>query len=221
MNSFLITAGTDQERLEKAGQKLKASGLNLKAPHPDLLIINPDPSISIKQIRDLQKFLSRKPYELEKKAVVIPEAEKMTIPAQNSFLKTLEERPKNSIIILCAQNQDQLLETIISRCEIIKLVQKSGIELDKKIIDRHCSLMAKIKKTGLGKRLQLIEPYTKTRSEAVQFCREMIVSLRSRDVNAKAFINNVHIIKKLQKTIQLLQANVNVKLTMENLVIKL
>jgi len=222
MNSYLIIGGTSQERLKKANSLITHYSLLITVSHPDLLIINPDPSISIKQVRELQKFLSRKPYQAEIKAVIIPEAEKMTIPGQNAFLKTLEEPPENSLIILCCPNEDQLLPTIFSRCQIIKLPSKSEVELDQKKLTIHYSLFTKILKSSAGKRLQLIEPYTKNREEAIKFCQEMIVTLRHQWINNKSLITHYSLlITQLQKAIGFLNSNINVKLVMENLVINL
>jgi len=230
MNSYLIVGGTNQERLNRA----KAQISNFKFPisnfenNPDLLMVQPELSISIKQIRELQKFLSRKPYQAEIKVVIMPEAEKMTLPAQNSFLKTLEEPPENSLIILCCPNKDQLLSTIISRCQLIKLPPKSEIKLDKSLITNYSLLITKILKSGAGKRLQLIEPYTKNREEAIKFCQEMIFVLRhkllllSKKKSSDLLITNYSLlITQLQKAIGLLQANVNVKLSLENLALTL
>ena len=229
MNSFLITGGTNKERLEKAKKLIKQNtSVKKLEPHPDLLMIQPELSISIKQIRELQKFLSRKPYQAEIKVVIMPEAEKMTLPAQNSFLKTLEEPPENSLIILCAQNQDQLLPTIISRCQLIKLIPKPEIELDKSLITHYSLLITQLLQAKVGKRLQLIEPYTKNREEAIKFCQEMIVVFRhkllllSKKKSSGPLITHYSLlITQLQKAIGLLNSNVNVKLTMENLVLTL
>jgi DNA polymerase III gamma/tau subunit len=131
VNSYLITATNYEERIEKA-KKL----VGFWEPHPDFLLIQAHPSISINDIRQIQKFLSRRPYQAKIKAVVLAEAELMTIPAQNAFLKTLEEPPANSLIVLGSQNQDQLLATIISRCQIINLKSKP-VMIDRQEMNKH------------------------------------------------------------------------------------
>lgn len=218
MNSYLIIGGNLEERLKKAGQIIKGSGLKIKSSdsHPDLLKVIADLSIGINQVRQIQKFLSLRPYQASIKVVIIPEAEKMTVPAQNSFLKTLEEPPENSLIILSSQNKDQLLATIISRCQLIKLTSKTEFKLSEKEIKEKYSFFKNLLKAGPGKRLQLIEPYTKNREEAVKFCQEMILVLRK-----KGLAEHKEKILFFQKTLTLLKANVNVKLSLENLVLKL
>ncbi|GAI75624.1 unnamed protein product, partial [marine sediment metagenome] len=154
LNSYLITGGNHQERLAKASKVLQNGGTTELTNTPDLLLIRAHPSVQIRDIRALQKFLSLKPYQAEIKTVLIPEAEKMTIPAQNSFLKTLEEPPENSLIILCCPNKEQLLPTIISRCQLIKLPPKSEIEVNKSLITNYSLLITKILKSGAGEKLQ-------------------------------------------------------------------
>lgn len=85
--------------------------------HPDLLSIQPDGSeIKIETIRSVEEFLAMKPYEGRKKAVLIDEADAMNINASNAFLKTLEEPPADSVILLITANPDTLPDTIRSRC---------------------------------------------------------------------------------------------------------
>ena len=88
--------------------------------HPDFLYIEPDGnSIKIEQIRYLQKKIQEKPIISNKKVYIINDANKMTIEAQNCLLKTLEEPPEYSTIILIGNNESAFLNTIKSRCMII------------------------------------------------------------------------------------------------------
>ncbi|MCC0628476.1 DNA polymerase III subunit delta' [Clostridioides sp. ES-S-0108-01] len=87
---------------------------------PDYVLIKPDGnSIKIAQIRNLQSDIVIRPHK-EYKIYIINNAEKMTVEAQNALLKTLEEPPNYAIIILVTNNKESLLETIKSRCDIIK-----------------------------------------------------------------------------------------------------
>jgi len=89
--------------------------------NPDFYILNEDGQIKIDSIRELNKNINLKPYEFERKVALIIGAEKMTTEAANSLLKILEEPPEDSIIILTSAVPGQLLETIKSRCQDIKL----------------------------------------------------------------------------------------------------
>lgn len=89
--------------------------------NPDYLYIEPDGnSIKIEQIRFLQKKIQEKPIRSEKKVYIINDADYMTTEAQNCLLKTLEEPPAFATIILIGANENLFLNTIKSRCMIIK-----------------------------------------------------------------------------------------------------
>ncbi len=92
--------------------------------HPDLLVIKKLPDkkdILIDQIREVSKFLSLKPYMAAYKIVLIANFEDANASSQNALLKTLEEAPSFALLLLTAENAEQLLPTIISRCEILRL----------------------------------------------------------------------------------------------------
>lgn len=95
--------------------------------HPDFFLLEPtkkpssrDVSISIDEVRELQKKLGYAPYENRYKVAVIDGVEKMILQACNAFLKTLEEPPASTVLILVTANLYQLLPTIISRCQGVK-----------------------------------------------------------------------------------------------------
>ncbi|HUV47195.1 MAG TPA: hypothetical protein VMW29_03615 [Candidatus Bathyarchaeia archaeon] len=216
MNSYLITGGNLTQRLNKA-KKLVG---NIDEG-PDVLYLKALLSVGINQIRQLQKFLSQKPFQKDFKTALIPEAEKLTIPAQNSFLKTLEEPPALSVIILCCPNKNLLLPTIISRCQLVELPYEPELVLENKLSAEYYSLYLKIIKAGPGQRLKLIEQYTKNREAAEKFLKEMIITLNKHLVKRGKVLKSVIIINRCQKTLNLLQSNVNVKLALDNLVINL
>jgi DNA polymerase-3 subunit delta' len=91
--------------------------------HGDIHFVKPLPDkrdISIEQLREIQRELALRPYEAPRKACIMEPAERMSVNAANSLLKTLEEPPGNAIIILLTENADMLLPTIRSRCQLIR-----------------------------------------------------------------------------------------------------
>jgi len=122
LHSIIITGGTDQSRVGEA-LKIRQKYIHYSSfrNDPDTYILDEEKKISINAIRRLQIWLQKKPYQALKKIVLVKKAENLTIPAQNAFLKILEEPPKNSIIILTTQNTNLLLPTITSRCQIVHL----------------------------------------------------------------------------------------------------
>ena len=85
--------------------------------HPDLLLVAPeDRQIKIEEIRLIDDALSFRPFEGRKKIVIVDDADTMNIASANAFLKTLEEPPGDSVIVLISSRPDRLPATIRSRC---------------------------------------------------------------------------------------------------------
>lgn len=72
--------------------------------------------ITIDQMRDLMQQIQLKPTEAGYKIAVIAGADRLNVQAANAFLKTLEEPPQKSILILLTTEPSRILETILSRC---------------------------------------------------------------------------------------------------------
>ncbi len=88
--------------------------------HPDFILIAPEKgSIKIDQIRELIKALSFAPYEAKNRVVLIEDVHAMRHEAANSLLKTLEEPPENNILILTADSAANVIQTILSRCQVV------------------------------------------------------------------------------------------------------
>jgi len=77
-------------------------------------------TIKIEAIRDLQGKLGYLPYEGRTKVAIVNDADKMLLQASNAFLKTLEEPPSSTVLILITSNIRKLLPTLISRCQTIR-----------------------------------------------------------------------------------------------------
>jgi len=72
--------------------------------------------ITIDQTRDLMQQIQLKPTEAGYKIAVIAGADRLNVQAANAFLKTLEEPPSKSVLILLSTEPSRILETILSRC---------------------------------------------------------------------------------------------------------
>jgi DNA polymerase-3 subunit delta' len=87
--------------------------------HPDIQWIRPESKtrvITVDAVRELMQLVNLKPTEADYKVAVLVGADRLNMAAANAFLKTLEEPPANSILILLSTEPDRLLETILSRC---------------------------------------------------------------------------------------------------------
>lgn len=92
--------------------------------HPDIIrIIHEKPNtISIDDIREqLVGDIQIKPYQSKYKIYIVPDAEKMTVQAQNALLKTIEEPPAYAVILFLTTNASSFLPTILSRCVVLTM----------------------------------------------------------------------------------------------------
>lgn len=146
--------------------------------HPDVRIVEPlagKKEIVIQQVRELGKGLSYRAFTGGKKIAIVGPASLMNYPAQNALLKTLEEPPKDSLLILVSGSAGGLLPTLLSRClrlsfaplavEAIAnfLETRKGVEREK------AELLAAVSMGSLGRAVsEEIEGLVRTRSEWVE-----------------------------------------------------
>lgn len=86
-------------------------------------------SLGVDDIRSIVEEMNRKPYEGDRKVIILYSADLMTEAAQNAFLKTIEEPPSDMYIILLCEKLDNILDTIKSRCQTYKLHRLSEAEI--------------------------------------------------------------------------------------------
>ena len=99
-------------------------------------IINYKPSkasFGVDDVREIIDEVNKKPFEGDKKVIIIHQGNKLTIQAQNALLKTIEEPPTEVYIIILCESLELILDTIKSRCEIYKLTPLTKDELYKYI----------------------------------------------------------------------------------------
>lgn len=105
--------------------------------HPDLQFVRPDGStLKIGQIRELQKQIIYEPLEARRKVYILTDVERMNAEAENCLLKTLEEPPAASVLILLTSNMRALLPTTRSRCQILQFHPMPTQELAKILVEQ-------------------------------------------------------------------------------------
>jgi len=93
-----------------------------KALHPDLFLLEPEgTSIKIERVRDLVREIGALPFEGPARAFIVDDAHLLTEQAQNALLKSLEEPPATSHVMLVTSAPQALLTTIRSRCQTLRL----------------------------------------------------------------------------------------------------
>jgi DNA polymerase III subunit delta' len=89
--------------------------------HPDVLtVVRYKQLILVDAIRDLEREAYFRPYEAKARVFIIDEADRFNDNAANALLKTLEEPAETSYIILISSRPDMLLQTIRSRCQVVR-----------------------------------------------------------------------------------------------------
>jgi DNA polymerase III delta subunit len=221
--SILITGGSPEQRREKA--LTQAAEFLGTAPenNPDFYLIEEDQSIKIAQIRILKEKLSFKPFSSLNIVVLLNRAESMTIPAQNSLLKILEEPPLTSKIILTAPNPGALLPTIVSRCQLIRL-RETAMAPEESVFKTHLQFLNQVLAASPGQRILLSEEYSQNKEKAIEFCQNQLLVLRKilhQEAHETALkpAQTAKIMRSLQKALVLLKSNVNPKILLENLLI--
>lgn len=224
MRSFIVAA-KKRETQEQYVQKLCKQYL----VNPiDVMLIEAkgEKSIGIESIRQLQKNILLKPLLGPNKAIVIYNAQALTIEAQNALLKTLEEPPPHTIILLLTHQHELFLSTIISRCTILvpTLIENNNDNQEASIDDslffsndvavqlKHAQNLSKkqqelllwIDKAILGMREKLLEELNRSQSP----------NLLENSTAQKIYVR----LKALSRTSILLQTTqINVRLCLENI----
>ena len=155
----------------------------LAGTHPDIITVD-DPDkryVPIELVRDACADLYIRPNEGRKKIYVIPRAQDMLPPAQNAFLKSLEEPPQYGVFLLITDNPEKLLPTIRSRSVTLQLtalpedilrpaLQKQFPDAD------HSAIDAAISRSGgfLGQAIDLLETGADLSAETQAFFQAFI-----------------------------------------------
>jgi len=220
--SLLIFGGNKSNREDELFKGID----NKKSP--DIKIVEPEKekkSIGIEQIREGVKFLQEKPFELKYKYLIIPQAEKLTREAQNSLLKILEEPPIYGDIRLGTKAEQDLLETVISRCKKINVINiktnRVGDSEKKETTDTDTEYTNynSIKKMTIGEKLDFMEALSKEEKELILETIEEWIK------QERLLIDNTNNTTTIQVLIQVLEdlnnTNINTKLSLEYLAIHL
>jgi DNA polymerase III delta prime subunit len=166
--------------------------------NPDIFLIDQNSGWKVEKIREINNFLSQKPFCHQSKIIIIFEAENLNVESQNTLLKNLEEPGENNYFILSTNKIKTILPTIISRCQTIKISEKSNFE-NKKNIEITGNLIKDLALSEkLGKDKEGILPILENELYIYQ-------QLLLKSPNQK----NRLILEKIIKAIQMINANVD------------
>ena len=126
-------AGLSEDQVNAIQEELRS-----KAENPYHRIAVPKANfIKINSVRNLRREASLSSFEGGKRVFIISNAEEMNPEASNSLLKTLEEPSSDSVFILTTAKKEQLLPTILSRCQLVQFDPLSEEELQEALISRN------------------------------------------------------------------------------------
>lgn len=173
--AMLCQANTDKPCGKCAAcQKVNTSS------HPDFVCFESNgEKIKIEQMRDLQSAAALSPVMGSRRAVIIEDAERLTLPAANSLLKILEEPSQSLLFILTATSVQSLLNTIVSRCRVFRLAPAAPDLLVEALIKNgylaeNAEVAARLSSGRLGKAITLLEPGgLDARAKAVTALRQL------------------------------------------------
>lgn len=132
--------------------------------HPDFKLIESKKGlISKKTIDELIKTINIAPLESQRKLIIIDDSHDMRLEGQNGLLKTLEEPPNYLNIILITSNINNLISTILSRCQIVKFYPVESRKIEELLkssynkTSKEANFIAHFTKGSVGKSIQLSE----------------------------------------------------------------
>lgn len=132
--------------------------------HPDIIYVTHEKpnSIGVEEIREqLVGDVLIKPYSSKYKVYIVNDADKMTVQAQNALLKTIEEPPSYTVILLLAGNVSSMLPTILSRCVTLSMKPVPDEEVKKYLMehvqvpDYQADVCVAFAQGNIGKAVQL------------------------------------------------------------------
>lgn len=196
--------------------------------HPDVFGIWPgdqeSKSISIQQIHQFIRKTQLKPFASKFKIGIITQSEKMTPQAQNAILKTLEEPPANTFIILTTSNRNKLLPTILSRCQSFRFRDERAEDGDKILVNS-------IIKGSIVDKFEIVEKIVMQKDKSKQYeeielilkgllnhYRQKLLSSHKDTTRRQQLLETIELI---ETTREVIDKNVNIRLALESLMINL
>jgi DNA polymerase III gamma/tau subunit len=218
--SQLICGGSSKSRDAFLNQCAITLSSEINWPQsPDTIVVRSKNSqIGINQIRDFQKLIQIQPSSLKVKIGIIREAHLLTVQSQNALLKTLEEPPKNVVIFLLCENEDNLIPTIVSRCRTTNL-SASESSLDSQEFENLKAVLQNLSLQGVAEKLTFASQISKDRDNAIDWLNQVLIfAHQSAFSNLTSWPGSTKLLSIFESK-KRLKANANVRLTMENLLI--
>lgn len=195
----------------------KSSPLQLN--HPDLLYFPSDSKLGVAQAKEIREFFSIKPYQAKGRVVVMEDAGKLTMEAQNALLKTLEEPPEEAILILGADSETNFLPTILSRCEIVTIRGTDLVARGLTTDEVYTKDIANLLTQDIAERFEYIEKL-KDQKKREAFLKALTVYFHQ-DLRSYSSGGNTDFLRELLQAEEWAETNVNIRGILEYLMLKM
>jgi DNA polymerase-3 subunit delta' len=198
MHAFLIVSQSSDLIDKKIEGKIKEMKLK-----PLNSVIN-----KIEEVRLLESYIKLK--LAEPTGIIIKNIENASLDALNAFLKSLEEPQENLTFFLTCTSLGSIPDTIISRCQVIKIVQEESTKNDKFTSD--------FLKKSLSEKLIYIDSIKK-KSDALDFINDIILGTHDLLLKEKDLVYFANILQNAEKLRSSLKGNGNISLQLTNFII--
>ncbi len=181
---------THEDPAQRPCRECRSCRLVISGNHPDLVYSESDPNtgaLKIEALRTVMQRIALKPYESRYRVAIIPDFDHAAGQAQDAILKTLEEPPDHAMILLLASSTEQILGTILSRCQKV-LLRPVPIETLQDLLvniydaePEEAQLLARLSGGRIGWAINALrEPETRTRrDEALNLMEQILASNRA------------------------------------------
>lgn len=198
--STLIIANNSDLALSEIKKITESLNQKIDLNNPDLFKVDDQTGWGIDHIRQIRNFLSKKPFNHQSKLVIIENSQNLNSESQNALLKILEEPGENNYIFLIADKPSSLLQTIISRCHIIKINNKNKETTEKPIVISE----------NIAKNLAESEKLSQDKTKVLGYLENQL------HIFQKKLVENPNsetaaVIKKITKAINMINSNVDPK----------
>lgn len=166
--------------------------------HPDIVRIGQDTGWGIDQIRNLKKIITIPPLVSKTRLIIIEDSQNLSVESQNSLLKILEEPPTHTHFLLITANLNSLLDTIKSRCQLVRLLSPYS---------KTSSAGLKIK-PQLKANLLYSQEVTKNKADLISAIQDQIYMFQQSLVKNPS-PTTAYKIKLLSKCLSMIDSNVN------------
>ncbi|MCA9386664.1 hypothetical protein KC669_01375 [Candidatus Dojkabacteria bacterium] len=213
LQSYILIAKKNSTLIEL---KRKAYGLlsEMTGKDPDTsleIIIQNDPSIGIKHIEQIHEWNSKKSSGF--RLGLIYNAHLLTVQAQNSILKLVEEPNHNTFIVLTTHSKNNLLDTIISRCKILSW--------DEDNTNKSNNLADFFLKSNYAEQKKLVYDYSQDRRKIEEFLDSLLEFFSIKNSETITCKDNQNVVELLGEWNSANSSGVNTKLIAQSILLNL